>query len=280
MQEVIDGLEAEAAKLEERAQAAAEKQAAAEEEMNKINSEINENKAADAQKQKEVMGLKELTQDMSELRNKWVKDANEKNIKAVNAALAAGANPIHTYIMDSLATFFAGEQTTYAATKAEYFADPNVFGQQIRKVKPEKLDKELVKAMAHRVNQDSEAQPGDVQKHMTSKESCADNLIFFVHYKLLFKLTQMGISIRKMNGLTKGLKVTEDRNKQLQVKATTYQTISDNLAFGPMLKNEADRMRNDEIATLQTKHDMLKAEIEKITEKDFVQEYFASLLEE
>lgn len=46
-----------------------------------------------------------------------------------------------------------------------------------------------------------------------------------------------------------------------------------------MLKKEADRMRNDEIATLQTKHDMLKAEIEKITEKDFVQEYFASLLE-
>ena len=222
MQEVIDGLEAEAAKLEERAQAAAEKQAAAQEEMNKINSEINDNKANDAQKQKEVMGLKELTQDMSELRNKWVKDANEKNMKAVNAALAANAHPIHTYIMDSLATFFAGEQTTYAATKAEYFADPNVFGQQIRKVKPEKLDKELVKSMAHRVNQDSEGQAGDVQKHMTSKESCADNLIFFVHYKLLFKLTQMGISIRKMNGLTKGLKVTEDRNKQLAVKATTW----------------------------------------------------------
>jgi hypothetical protein len=32
----------------------------------------------------------------------------------------------------------------------------------------------------------------------------------------------MGISIRKMNGLTKSLKVTEDRNKQLLVKAATW----------------------------------------------------------
>ena len=152
MQDVIDGLEAEAAKLEERAQTAAEKQENAQAEMKKITDEINENKAQDAQKQKEVMGLKELTQDMSELRNKWVKDANAKNMKEVNAALAANPNPTHVYIMDSLATFFAGEPTTYAATKAEYFADENVYGQQIRKCKPEKLDKALVKGIAHRVN--------------------------------------------------------------------------------------------------------------------------------
>ena len=114
MQTVIDGLEAEAASLEERAQAAAEKQKAAQEEMTKLTDEINNNKAADAQKNKEVMGLKELSNDMSELRNKWVKDCDAKNMTAVNKALAGDANPTHVYIMDSLATFFAGEPATYA----------------------------------------------------------------------------------------------------------------------------------------------------------------------
>jgi len=63
------------------------------------------------------------------------------------------------------------------------------------------------------------------------------------------------------------------------VKVATWKTISDNLAFGTMLKAEAERMRNEEIKVLQAKHDMLKEEIAKIEEKDFVQDYFASLLE-
>jgi len=235
MQEVIDGLEAEAASLEERATAAAEKQAAAQEEMAKLNEEINTNKGNDSMKQKEVMGLKELSQDMSELRNKWVKDADKKNMDAVNKALATDANPIHIFIMDSLATFFAGEATTYADTKDIYFADAAIFGQQIRKVKPEKLDKQLCQQMAYRVNCDAEKEAGDVQKAMTDKMEAEKNLCFYVHYKLLFKLTQMSVSIRKMNGLVKSLNVTSDRNKALDVKVTTWKTISDNLAFGTML---------------------------------------------
>jgi len=38
-------------------------------------------------------------------------------------------------------------------------------------------------------------------------------------------------------------------------------------------------MRNEEIAVLKKKHDSLNEEIAKITEKDFIQEYFSSLLE-
>jgi len=141
------------------------------------------------------------------------------------------------------------------------------------------MDKEVVKAMAYRVNCDAEKEAGDIQKAMTDKLKAEENLIFYVHYKLLFKLVQMGISIRKMNGLQKGINATVERNKELDVKVTTWKTISDNLAFGTMLKSEADRMRNEEIATLQKKHDMLKEEIEKIESKDFVQDYFSSLLE-
>jgi len=67
--------------------------------------------------------------------------------------------------------------------------------------------------MAYRVNCDSEKEPGDIQKAMVVKEKAEENLTFYVHYKLLFKLVQMGISVRKMNGLMKGIAVTNEKNK-------------------------------------------------------------------
>jgi len=154
-----------------------------------------------------------------------------------------------------------------------------LFGAAVRKVKPEKLDKDTCKKIAYRVNQDAEKEAGDVQQYMTDKLRAAENLPFYPHYKLLFKLTQMAISIRKKNGLEKSLAGTSERNKGLQVNVDTWETISKNLEFGKMLKAEAERMRNEEIAVLQKKHEELKTEIGKIKDVDFVKEYFAALLE-
>lgn len=61
MEEIIQKLEADAAELEERATAAAEKQAEANASMNEVKQEIANNKGADSLKQKEAMGLKELS---------------------------------------------------------------------------------------------------------------------------------------------------------------------------------------------------------------------------
>lgn len=280
MEEIIQKLEADAAELEERATAAAEKQAEANASMDAVKQEIANNKGADSMKQKEAMGLKELSQDMSELRNKWVKEANEKNITEMNKAMAAGASETHKTIMDSLAQFFTADpSSTYAATKDVFFVDASVYGQQIRKTKPEKLDKEAVKRIAQLVNQDENKEPGSIQKEMIDPLKAGENLPFFVHYKLLFKLCQMAISLRKMKGIEKSLAGTNEKNKALQVQVDTYETISKNLAFGEQLKAEAERMRKEEIAVLQRKHESLKEEIAKIKDVDFVKEYFASLLE-
>ena len=278
MQKIIDDLTEQANSLEERAKQAADKQAEADAEIEKVTKEIGDNKGADSIKRKEFQGLKELSDDMSELRNKWVKDADKKNMQAVNLAMAQ-PNAIHTFILDSLATYFAGEPTTYADHKEDFFADEQVYGQQVRKCKPEKVEKNLVKTIAHRVNCDAEGVEGDVQKFMTEKLNAAENLPFYVHYKLLFKLTQMAISRRKMAGIGKSLGAATEKNKGLEVQKKTWETISENLSFGKLLQSEAERMRNEEIAVLTRKHEALKEEIAKIEEKDFVKEYFEALME-
>ena len=89
---------------------------------------------------------------MSEQRNKWVKDVNKKNFDALLKAMATEPDQRQVFIMDSLAKFFtANPDATFKDTQ-EFFADHLAFGAIVRKVKPEKLDREACKKIAHRVN--------------------------------------------------------------------------------------------------------------------------------
>jgi len=89
---------------------------------------------------------------MSEQRNKWVKDVNKKNFDALLKAMAANPNEIHVFIMDSLAKFFTADPNSTFKDAPEFFTDHLAFGAIVRKVKPEKLDRETCKKIAHRVN--------------------------------------------------------------------------------------------------------------------------------
>ena len=65
---------------------------------------------------------------------------------------------------------------------------------------------------------------------------------------------------------------------QIQTDMETQKTISKNLNFATELANEAQRMREEEIAQLQGKHNALKEEIAKLEGLEFTKEYFAELL--
>ena len=57
------------------------------------------------------------------------------------------------FIMDSLAKFFTGDvDATYESAFDEYFANAELYGAIVRRVKPEKLEKDVVRGIAHRVN--------------------------------------------------------------------------------------------------------------------------------
>ena len=91
--------------------------------------------------------------------------------------------------MDSLAKFFTANPDSTFKDTPEYFSDHLAFGAMIRKVKPEKLDRETCKKIAHRVNQDEDQKVGDIQNYMVEVERAETNLPFYPHYKLLFKIT-------------------------------------------------------------------------------------------
>ena len=100
--------------------------------------------------------------------------------------------------MNSLAQFLTGEESaTWESKFDDYFADAGVFGSQIRRIRPERLEKDVVKSIAHRVNQDSEGTTGDIQNFILDADNVAINGPFYPHFKLLFKATQMSLSIKR-----------------------------------------------------------------------------------
>ena len=97
MENQITKLETEANDLEERATRAAEKQDEAKGMIAKLKEQINNIKGVDADKKAQISDLTQLANDMSEQRNKWVKDVNKKNFDALLKAMATNPNEIHVF---------------------------------------------------------------------------------------------------------------------------------------------------------------------------------------
>jgi len=67
---------------------------------------------------------------------------------------------------------------------------------------------------------------------MLEVDRAEENLPFYPHYKLLFKITQMAITIKKRDGLKRKLDGSAEGLKQLTIDIETWETISKNLDFG------------------------------------------------
>ena len=104
------------------------------------------------------------------------------------------------------------------------------------------------------------------------------NVDFYVHFKILFKLTQMSLTIKKKDHLARKQAQNDKSIAEIETEIETQQTISKNLEFSDELAEEAARLRSEEIKSLQDKHDMLKEEIAKFDGVNFTAEYFKDLL--
>lgn len=125
----------------------------ANEQIETLKAQIGGIKEGDSAQKAQINDLKTLIDEMSEQKNKDVKGVDAKNIVAVKLAMDGAATKEQKFIMDSLAQLFSGEPgATYASKYDDYFFDAQQFGSTVRRVRPEVLEKDLVKEIAHRVN--------------------------------------------------------------------------------------------------------------------------------
>jgi len=71
-----------------------------------------------------------------------------------------------------------------------------------------------------------------------------------VHFKILYKLTQMALTTQRKDAYISKMKGNDEKMNEIEVQITTQTSIADNLKFGELLAEEATRMRTVEIAEL------------------------------
>lgn len=88
----------------------------------------------------------------------------------------------------------------------------------------------------------------------------------------------MSLTIQRRDAYIAKQSKNSGSKAQIQTDMETQKTISKNLNFATELANEAQRMRDVEIAQLSAKHESLKEEIAKLEGVEFTKEYFSELL--
>ena len=107
------------------------------------------------------------------------------------------------------------------------------------------------------------------------QDNTLTNIDFFVHFKILYKVTQMALTTQRRDAYQAKMKGNTGELNAIEAQIATQQSIADNLKFGELLAEEANRMRTVEIAELKEKHNKLQEEIAKLDGQDFNAQYFA-----
>lgn len=108
-----------------------------------------------------------------------------------------------TYILDNLMKFVTLNMNATYAKDGEKEFTAKTFGESIRKCKPQNLDKDDLKKMAAEINQDAEGKQGSIARQIVQTDEPAKYTEFFAHFKVLFKLVQIGLSMKRVNQIKK-----------------------------------------------------------------------------
>ena len=104
---------------------------------------------------------------------------------------------------------------------------------------------------------------------------------FFPYFKLLFKLCQIGMTMKKKQSLERKQIDAEVYITDKEVEKQTFQSLMDNLAFHDKITDQVIRTQQEDIYAIVNKQDGLRNEIARcrnICSGNFKAEYFASLL--
>lgn len=214
---------------------------------------------------------------MHEQKNKDIKNINKKNIEGIKQLFVEGAADLQmNFILDSIVQFLTGkEAASFSQNGSEFFTDEATLGAALRKIKPENLDKDHLKRIAHKIKIDSDGQPGEVYNHLQKTENAARYLLFYSHFKILFKMVQIGLSVKRVKNIQRKLDKDNATATELANQLKDENAVLDELKVTEQMVEEAERMRAEEIRVLSEKRDQLTRRIQELSSKDITSNYKA-----
>lgn len=196
---------------------------------------------------------------------KELRSCEKESFKLIKKVMSQGlspACPTARHILDRICQLACSNETaTYAVEGVELFADEISFVAKLKKCDPSTLEKEFIKKIADEVNQSLDGVQGVLLAAVSQPSTASEMVKFFPYFKILFKICQIGLTMKNKTHIERKLEQAVKSMKDLEVKVATQQAIFENLDFHRRISAEADRTRNYEIVELENKERELIAKI-------------------
>lgn len=207
-----------------------------------------------------------------------MKNINKSNLAKIKSYYNKKQDDkIVSFVLDSMTKFLDGNNTaTYQANGLSYFTTADDLQQNIRKVDhsciPDKDLQEIMKKMCGGDNSDG----GEIAQELSNEKNIKTYIDFFCYFKTLSKMCHLAMITHKetkaVNTLKKNIVKIEQKKSDLVQK----EKLEDSLNFWKGIKQESERVQQDEVQVLQEKLNKIRRQKAdtKAQLEDFNKNYF------
>lgn len=230
-----------------------------------------------------IADLKVMLTQMNEQLAKELKKCDKAAIANMKKQLAsARSSAVGRQILDRICSLVDGNQDgSYAVQGLDIIDSETGFSSKVKKCDPSKLDKAYLSQLAGEITMDNDGRRGKILESLMSSSGVQDNVVYFPFFKVLFKLNQIGLTVRNRNALQRGIEGTEKTIAEAKISMDSTFELMENLNFQESMMAEMERSRNEDMQVIVNKQSELQQKINAIAfcqdQQAFAQWYYENM---
>ena len=199
----------------------------------------------------------------NEAKAKETKNCDKASINEVKKIIMGGVSPaldLGRSIMNRIAQFITGSETATFAPGDAWFASAEAFTSAVKKCDPSRMERQFIQTVANQVNQKTVEgkdgnviQQGEILQKISNSANANANLPFFPYFKLLFKMCQIGMTMKKKQALEMKQVTADQFIKDKEVAIISSRGLVSNLDFHQRITAQVQRTTEEDIAAIVSK---------------------------
>lgn len=215
----------------------------------------------------ELRDINKMLTTMNEAKSKFGKNCDEKAIKEIKRIMGSGSSTavqLGRDILDGICLLVKDSpDATWSSHGQDVFESAEAFNKCLRKADMRELEKGEIKKLADKVNCKDNVK-GDILARITQDTNTLDNVPFFPFFKVLYKLCQIGMTLRTKRSFERKQHTIENEMADIQVEVDKHQAVYDSYNMHQRYTAEIERSQNDEIRKLQEALVQMESEVQNL----------------
>ena len=162
-----------------------------------------------------------LLTDMKEVRAKFIKQCDADSLKQIKRIMDVKMSPVlgtAEIILNKICQFLdANEEATFEKEGQTIFDSAESFNSACKSCDPAAHEKVFIQSVAESVNMSVDGVRGSLLELVANPDTSSDMVPFFPYFKVLYKLCQMGMTMKKKQSLERKAENSKKEMEDLKI---------------------------------------------------------------